>query len=109
SKIGICNTTANSAILAPSSGTYAIVPNASVPDDWQYPALPVRALKATAASYASANLSGSQASSAIYGARVSILAKYIDINGSITAGTPTDWSLSLPSTAFIVVTTRGAF
>ncbi|MFN0317177.1 MAG: beta strand repeat-containing protein [Burkholderiales bacterium] len=56
------------------------------------------ASRATAfSSYASADLSGSLRSSAIYGGRVLIKAKYIDINGGITIGPDTDWSVNLPA------------
>lgn len=46
-------------------------------------------------SYASADLSGSRNSSAIYGGKVLIKATYIDINGGITIGANTDWSVNL--------------
>jgi filamentous hemagglutinin family protein len=62
-----------------------------------FPMMPVQTLTKTAASYASADLSGSQASTVIYGGQVSINAQYLDINGKISAGQPTNWSLSLPT------------
>jgi hypothetical protein len=46
--------------------------------------------------YGNADLSGSARSAQIYGGRVSITAKYIDVNGGISVGQPTNWSLSLP-------------
>jgi filamentous hemagglutinin family protein len=62
-----------------------------------FPMMPVQTLTKTAASYSSADLSGSQASTVIYGGQVSINAQFIDINGKISAGQPTNWSLSLPT------------
>ncbi len=56
--------------------------------------VPVRTLSKTG-SYAQANLTGSAASSQIYGGQVSIEANLIDINGKISAGRPTQWSLDL--------------
>ena len=51
----------------------------------------------TTASYNSANTTGSQASSAIYSSRVAINAKTIDIDGTITVGQSTNWSINLPA------------
>ncbi|WP_426209754.1 beta strand repeat-containing protein [Massilia sp. TWP1-3-3] len=45
--------------------------------------------------YSKADLTGSAASAKIFGGTVSITAKYIDVNGGIIAGQPTDWSLGL--------------
>ncbi|MET0320104.1 MAG: leukotoxin LktA family filamentous adhesin, partial [Duganella sp.] len=59
--------------------------------------VPMQALTYTSDTYGNADLSGSKASSAIYGSKVAITARYIDINGKITAGQPTDWSLTLPA------------
>ncbi|HVY08199.1 MAG TPA: leukotoxin LktA family filamentous adhesin [Burkholderiales bacterium] len=47
--------------------------------------------------YASGDYSGSAASSAIYGGKVLIKAKYIDIDGGISIGASTDWSIVLPA------------
>jgi len=64
-------------------------------NEGSFPMVPVEALTKTASSFASADLTGSQKSSAIYGGQVSINAQTIDINGGITAGQPTNWSLNL--------------
>jgi hypothetical protein len=59
--------------------------------------IPIEPLSESLASYSSADLSGSTKSSAIYGKQVSINAQTLDINGDVTAGQPTDWSLNLPA------------
>ena len=66
------------------------------------------ATKTVAQQYAQGNLSGSQNSFQIYGAQVAIKARIIDINGSITAGRQTNYSINLdPSlSAPAVVTTQ---
>ncbi|HYR14028.1 MAG TPA: hypothetical protein VEQ67_07390, partial [Mycobacterium sp.] len=54
-----------------------------------------RAPLTSTGTYANADFSGSQRSSQVYGSRVAIIAKYIDINGGISVGQPTNWSISL--------------
>ncbi|TFY97147.1 leukotoxin LktA family filamentous adhesin [Ramlibacter humi] len=56
--------------------------------------VPVRTLSRTG-SFANASLAGSANSSQIYGGKVSIVANTIDVNGKISAGRPTQWSLNL--------------
>jgi filamentous hemagglutinin family protein len=65
--------------------------------DSYIPMVPMQSLTKEVASYSGADLSGSAASSIIFGSKVAIVAKYIDVNGKITAGQPTDWSVSLPA------------
>jgi filamentous hemagglutinin family protein len=55
------------------------------------------ALNKTAASFSSANLSGSQSSYQIYGGQVAIKATIININATIVAGRATDYSINLSS------------
>ncbi|HEV3085266.1 MAG TPA: hypothetical protein VGY66_36260, partial [Gemmataceae bacterium] len=81
---------------SPISQAYAISGSAGGNDGY-FPMIPVETLTKTAADFASASLTGSQNSSAIYGGQVSIHAQTIDINGGITAGQPTTWSANLPA------------
>lgn len=77
-------------------GRAIVISNSDFDKRW-FAVVPVRDLEKTATSYASANLDGSRRSSAVYGGRVNISGATIDINTKITAGTATNWSLSLPA------------
>jgi hypothetical protein len=77
-------------------GRAMVISNSDFDKRW-YAVVPVRPLETSAVSYASANLDGSRRSSAVYGGRVNISGLTIDINTRITAGTATNWSLSLPA------------
>ncbi|MFM7034377.1 MAG: beta strand repeat-containing protein [Planctomycetia bacterium] len=77
-------------------GRAIVISNSDFDKRW-YAVVPVRPLETSAAAYASANLDGSRRSSAVYGGRVNISGETIDINTKITAGTATNWSLSLPA------------
>lgn len=59
------------------------------------PLVPILTLQKSATSYASASLTGSQASERIVGGQVGIQAKYIDINGTISSGQATTRTLNI--------------
>jgi hypothetical protein len=79
------------------SGNYRLGSGGASNNNGYFPLIPVEPLSTSATSYTSADLTGSTASSAIYGKQVSINAQTLDINGDITAGQPTNWSLDLPA------------
>ncbi|MHB1566868.1 MAG: leukotoxin LktA family filamentous adhesin [Acidiferrobacter sp.] len=64
---------------------------------YDYPLIPTATLTYTQSSYSDANLSGATGSVTNSGGPIGIVAKYIDLNSTITSGQPTDWSVSLPS------------
>lgn len=81
---------------SPAGSSYALTgsgPNGP----FYFPAIPVQTLFKTASSYSLADLTGSQNSRAVYGGQVSIKAQYLDVNGKIVAGQPTNHSISLPA------------
>jgi hypothetical protein len=81
------------------SGAYQISYN---PDSGEnrghFPYIPVESLSKTATAYSSAPLPSGTAPPAVQARSVAITAATIDLNGKIqTTGTPTDWSVVLPS------------
>ena len=54
-------------------------------------------LTRTVQNYPAATTAASAKSAQILGSQVAVHAKYIDINGKISVGQPTDWSVSLPA------------
>lgn len=60
----------------------------------------------SAAEFATLAADGGQAASAISGSRVEINGEVLDINSQVTAGTRTDWSLTLPADPKIVYKNR---
>lgn len=65
--------------------------------DWNYAVVPVLSLTKGITAYPQSVLNSAAASSSIYGSQVAINARYIDINATISAGQPTNWSVNLPA------------
>jgi len=79
------------AALSPTHETF------SQHSDWYYAVIPVVALTKNLTSYPQTVLDNAARSSSIYGAQVSINARYLDVNATISAGQPTNWSVNLPA------------
>jgi len=87
--------------LSPIGQAYAISSDSSAQfNEGYFPVVPVEPLvqSSGATGYVYADLSGAQASANVVGGQIVIKADTIDIDGSITAGQPTIWSLELPAT-----------
>ena len=80
-----------------NSKTWGFAGSTSNTNNASFPYITYYSLTKSATSYTSAYLVGSQSSNQIYGGQVAIKANIIDINGLITAGRNTNWSVNLPS------------
>ena len=89
--------------LSPLGQSYAI--SGSNFDQRWFPLIPIETLSESTNSFASASLAGAYASGSVFGSQVLITGQTIDLNAQITAGQPTNWALTIPST----VTVSGFF
>ena len=80
-----------------TDSTYAISGSSHQWNSGYYPEIPLETLTSSVTSYATASLTGSESSSAIFGGQVVIDASLIDIDSEISAGQSTGWSVDLSS------------
>jgi len=94
-------TSGTASTLSPIGQAYAISSDSSSQfNEGYFPVVPVEPLVQSSGNtgYLYSDQSGPQASADVVGGQIVIKADTIDIDGSITAGQPTIWSLELPAT-----------
>ncbi len=89
--------------LSPAGQAYAISGSSADDNEGYFPVIPVKQLTETANSYSSADLTGDSASTEVYGSDVDIQAQTLDIDSEVSAGQPTNWSVTLNSSLAAVL------